>query len=118
MSLNKTTLHKKAFMEALEASLGIVTTACKAIGVSRSAYYKWCAKDPQFKEDAESIQDVALDFAESSLFKQIKKGVPASTIFYLKTKGKKRGYIERTETHLTEFKEQPLFDVPTDDSDR
>jgi hypothetical protein len=31
------------------------------------------------------------------LHKQIQDGNPTSTIFYLKTKGKKRGYIERQE---------------------
>ncbi len=38
-----------------------------------------------------------MDFAESQLYKQIKEGSTAATIFYLKTKGKKRGYIERQE---------------------
>ena len=40
---------------------------------------------------------MALDFAESQLHKQIQNGEVSSTIFYLKTKGKKRGYIERQE---------------------
>lgn len=41
--------------------------------------------------------DIALDFAESELFKQIKEGNITGVIFFLKTKGKKRGYIERSE---------------------
>jgi len=49
------------------------------------------------------IENIALDFAESQLHKQIKEGNSTSTIFYLKTKGKKRGYIERQEhDHTTQ----------------
>ena len=92
--LTKIDTHKKALLEALEKSLGVVTTACKSVGVSRASFYNWYNEDPEFREAADSMQDVALDFAESQLFQQIKGGVPSSTIFYLKTKGKKRGYIE------------------------
>ena len=37
------------------------------------------------------------DFAESELMKLIKDGNVAATIFFLKTQGKARGYIERQE---------------------
>ena len=43
------------------------------------------------------IENIALDFVESQLFKNIKEGKTSEMIFYLKTKGKKRGYIERQE---------------------
>ena len=33
--MNKTEHHKKALLEALEKSLGVVTTACKIAGVGR-----------------------------------------------------------------------------------
>jgi hypothetical protein len=49
----------------------------------------------------ESISDMALDFAESQLHKQISEGEVSATIFYLKTKGKKRGYIEKVEQEIT-----------------
>ena len=84
-------------IEALEKSLGIVTTACKAVGISRETHYRWTREDEAYKEAVQSIADIALDFAESQLHKRIKDGSDAAVIFYLKTKGKKRGYIERQE---------------------
>lgn len=98
--MDKTEQHKKAMLEALEKSLGVVTTACKSVGIGRTTHYMWLDEDPQYKRDVESISDIAVDFAESSLHKQIKDGNPTSTIFFLKTKGKKRGYIERQEVDL------------------
>ena len=35
-----------------------------------------------------------MDFAETHLHKLIQEGNPAATIFFLKTKGKRRGYVE------------------------
>ena len=90
---------KRAMVEALEKSLGIVTTACKSVGINRKTHYDWLHSDEEYKADVESVEDIAIDFAESQLHKQIKDGNPTSTIFYLKTKAKKRGYIERQEIH-------------------
>ena len=98
--MDKTEQHKKAMIEALEKSLGVVTTACKSVGIGRTTHYMWLDEDPEYRRDVESISDIAVDFAESSLHKQIKEGNPTSTIFFLKTKGKKRGYVERQEIDL------------------
>ena len=100
MSDKSDNLKAKA-LEALEESLGIVTDACRKANISRQSFYRWCKEDPDFKDKVDEIEDVALDFAESELHKQIKKGVPSSTIFYLKTKGKKRGFVERQELEHT-----------------
>ena len=81
----------------MEQSLGVVTQACKMVGVSRVTYYDYYKNDPEFKKEIDEIQNVALDFAESQLHKQIRDGSTSATIFYLKTKGKNRGYIERQE---------------------
>lgn len=93
----KSDTRKKAIVKAMEKTLGIVTTACTKVGIARSTFYEWYSDDEAFRKEIDSIDDMALDFAESELHKQIKGGIPASTIFYLKTKGKSRGYIERTE---------------------
>lgn len=95
--MNSTEHKKKAILEALEKTLGVVTTACKNIGIGRTQFYHWLKTDADFKSKVDDISNVSLDFVESQLFKQIRAGSTAATIFYLKTKGKNRGYVERQE---------------------
>ena len=52
---------------------------------------------PRVCGQRKDIENVTLDFAESQLHEQIREGNVTATIFLLKTKGKKRGYIERQE---------------------
>ena len=88
--MNKIEQHKKALLEALESSLGVVTSACKKVGIGRTTFYNYVNADEEFAKAVQDIENVALDFAESQLHQQIKTGNATSTIFYLKTKGKKR----------------------------
>lgn len=88
---------KKAMLEALEKSLGIVTTAAKSVGITRKTHYDWLNKDPHYAKAVTELEDLALDYVESKLFKNIEKEKEASVFFYMKTKGKKRGYVERQE---------------------
>lgn len=86
---------QKAMIEALEKSLGIVTSACKQVDIARVTHYEWLKTNKEYRKQCKDIENVALDFAESCLHKQIAKGNPLSTMFYLKCRGKKRGYIEQ-----------------------
>ena len=97
MEQDRTVQHKKAILEALEKSLGVVTTACKIVGVGRTTFYQWMKDDEDFARQVKDIDNIALDFVESKLFENIKNGKTSETIFYLKTKGKNRGYVERQE---------------------
>lgn len=90
-------IKKESFLKSLEKSLGVVTVACNKANIPRSTYYKWLKEDEVFAREVKEIENVALDFAESKLHEQISNNIPSSTMFYLKTKGKKRGYIERQE---------------------
>lgn len=97
---NKIILQKRIILAAMEKSLGVVTTACKASGIARATFYFWMQEDEDFKKKVKDIADIALDFAESNLFQAIQSksmGAVTATIFYLKCKGKGRGYIDRTE---------------------
>ena len=104
-------IKKEAMLQALENSLGVVTVACKQSDTPRSTYYKWLKEDEQFAKDVKEIENIALDFAESQLHTQMKDGSTSATIFYLKTKGKKRGYIERSELDLTSADEPIKINV-------
>jgi hypothetical protein len=106
--MDKTEQHKKAMLDALEKSLGVVTSACKSVGVGRTTHYLWVDTDPEYKAAVEELSGVAIDFAESQLHKQIKEGNSTATIFFLKTKGKKRGYVERQEVDVSSGK---LFQI-------
>lgn len=115
MESNKVDKHKKLLIEALNGCKGIVSTACKSVGLSRTTYYEYYNEDPEFAKMADEAQENAIDFVEGKLFEKINgvsvirytsKGEedvyeqpPSDTaiIFYLKTKGKKRGYVERSE---------------------
>ena len=89
--------NKKRLLSALEASLGVVTTACRQANLSRTQYYEWLKDDEEFASAVKDIVEVAVDFAETQLHKQIMDGSTGATIFYLKTKGKHRGYVETQE---------------------
>jgi len=90
-------IKKESVLKALEQSLGVVNMACKKANVPRSTFYKWMKEDDDFAQKVQDIDNIALDFVESQLHRQIADNSTAATIFYLKTKGKKRGYIERQE---------------------
>ena len=117
---------KKAMIEALKKSLGIVSTACEQCDISRQTHYRWLTEDPKYKEETENITEAAIDLVESKLYEKIQgiavqtfnsKGEPVvyeqapsdtAIIFYLKTKAKKRGYIERVEQEII-VQEDQLF---------
>jgi hypothetical protein len=92
---NKTKHNKKELIEAMIHSHCIVTDACDTVGVSRKTYYDYLKNDQEFKKEIDDIQNTALDFVEGELYKRIEKGDTTAIIFYLKTKGSTRGYIEK-----------------------
>jgi hypothetical protein len=90
-------IKKEKLLVALEQSFGIMSQATKKIGIDRTTPYKWIKEDEEFAAKVEELNNVALDFVESKLFEEINKNNMTGIIFYLKTKGKGRGYVERTE---------------------
>lgn len=94
---NKIQHNKKALIQALEQSMGIVTNACKLVGLNRSTFYEYYNNDKVFANEVDSMQNYVIDFAETKLLENIKDKKETSIIFYLKTKGRGRGYIERKE---------------------
>lgn len=92
----RTTIAKAAMLDALKASLGVITQAARQVGIDPRTHYKWYDSDPEYRDRYDELRDLALDYAETQLYSHMKHNV-AACIFYLKTKGRHRGYIEKQE---------------------
>ena len=105
------------FKEVATATGGNLSDMARRLGCSRSVIYNWVRDDEKFSDIMEDVRESMIDLAESQLIKLI-EGVPIyakvddeetgqkserltgwqvrpdSTllIFFLKTKGKSRGY--------------------------
>lgn len=100
---------KEVIIKALQKNLGNVAQACKSVHISRVTFYEWC-KSPEFKRRVEDVREELLDFAESKLFELMERGDTTAVIFYLKTKGKGRGYTERQEIDFAKL-EPPKIEI-------
>lgn len=92
-----TKVKKQMFLQELRKKLGVIQPAADAVGISRQQVLNWRHKDPEFARAFEEVSEVALDFVETKLLKLIDGMDTTATIFYLKTKGKRRGYVEKQE---------------------
>ena len=105
-------------IELFRSKMGNKTKIAEALNVSRYSLYEWIKKDPTLKQEIEQQEEANIDYVESKLFEKI-QGVeilktnangepvyyslpPSDTaiIFFLKTRAKNRGYVERTENQI------------------
>jgi len=100
-STNGTDKKKKLFIEKLRYAAGNISKVCDALNIGRRTYYNWLEKDPKFKEAVEDAQEALIDDVESALYSQISNGDTTAMIFFLKTRAKHRGYVEKQERAIT-----------------
>ena len=93
----RTTKAKVAFLERFFKATGNIKFICEQIGIDRSTFYNWVDNDPDFKAAIDAEREGLIDFTESKLFNLINDKNPTAIIFFLKTKAKHRGYVERQE---------------------
>jgi len=88
---------KETILTAIKDSYGLLTMAAKRAGVSYKTLWKYAQDDVDVKQAVDEAKETLLDFAEGKLYEQMREGNMTALIFYLKTQGKRRGYIERQE---------------------
>jgi len=93
--------RKKALIKVMEKTFGNISQSCNELHIGRLTYYRWL-EDPDFKAEIDSIdfEETKIDYVESKLLKNISKEKEASIIFFMKTKGKKRGYQEHMDVSI------------------
>ncbi len=89
--------YKEAdIVNAIKKAHGMVSGAAKILGCHVTTI--WRHKDsPKVAAAFHEAKEATLDFAELKLIEAMQKGEAWAVCFFLKTQGKSRGYIERSE---------------------
>jgi predicted transcriptional regulator len=87
------------YAAALREAKGMVSIAARRLGVSHQAVSQRVAKHPTLRDARDEAREEMTDIAELRLYERIQAGEGWAVCFYLKTQGKERGYVERTEEH-------------------
>jgi hypothetical protein len=92
---------KKATVEEIqqeiESTRGNVAAIARKLGVNRSTIWKRCNESPTLMAALIDARESMLDNAESMLYKKVLEGSTPELLFFLKTQGRNRGYVERQE---------------------
>ena len=116
--------ERDRFLAILRAKNYNISKACASFGITRMTYYEWL-NDTEFAEAIAEMKEEDIDDAEDTL-RLLRKGVPkrdaegnvigwiirpelTATIFYLKTQGKARGYVESQELNVTGKSDGPSW---------
>jgi hypothetical protein len=88
---------------ALQQAQGMVSVAARTLGCTRHTVMGYKARHPEIGQAIDEAMELQLDVTELKLFQSIQKGEAWAICFYLKTKGRARGYIEKVEVsgHIT-----------------
>jgi len=89
--------RKERIIKAIGESQGLLTLAAAKAGIKYRTLWQYGKEFPEIREAMDEAKERMLDFAEGKLFQSIQEGNMTAIIFFLKTKGKGRGYIERQE---------------------
>ena len=101
---------KETFLKSLKNNLCNISKACEAANISRKTYYRWI-EDEEFKDQVEATKEGLIDHVEHQLLTQIDNGDTTAIIFFLKTRAKERGYVEKQEITLS----RPIEDITFDE---
>ena len=97
--------RKKQILELYPKKACNVSAVCSAVGITRKTFYDYMNADDEFADSIEESKEALIDNAESILQKKILSEDTVSLIFFLKTRGKSRGYTERQEIEDVSEKE-------------
>ena len=94
---NKNQFTAKQFINAIPKTGGIVSAIAKKVGCSWDTAKKYITTYPTIASAYANECESVLDMAESKVISMMNKEDGAMLRYYLSTKGKSRGYVERKE---------------------
>ena len=79
---------------------GRISTAAESLKCPRKTVYDYIKRYPDLQGVVHDAREATIDHVESKLLKAINQGNVNAIIFFLKTQGKTRGYVERSELDM------------------
>ena len=108
-----TVRRKKAFLKVAALNRGNITKSIIAANVGRRTFYNWIDQDPEFAAQFDDVLESLLDFVmdqalalisgipeldeKGKLLRYKLKPDPNMIQFYLRTRGRSRGFTEHSE---------------------
>lgn len=89
-----TTTH---MIEAIRKTRGLVTLTASVLGCTPDTVRNYAKRYATVADALREERERMTDIAESALYQKIKDGEGWAVCFYLKTQGKDRGYVERSQ---------------------
>lgn len=90
-------MKTRDIVKEIRKEAGNVTAVADTLGISRMTMYRKIRKSPVLQAAIEEARESSLDKVEHVLHQKAADGEPWAVCFYLKTQGKRRGYVERQE---------------------
>jgi hypothetical protein len=92
---------------ALRESAGLQYIAATKLKCAPSTVTNYVKRNKHLQRVVEECREGVLDLAEGKILEKIRDGDIAAIIFFLKTKGKNRGYTERLDPNNPDGKPLP-----------
>ena len=94
-------LNNKDIIDALRKTNGNLTLTGQLLGCTREAIRLRVNRYPELKQVLDEARESVIDVAEGALQRAVLNGEGWAIAFTLKTIGKRRGYVEKTEQEIT-----------------
>lgn len=95
-----------------------MSATAAALNITRKTLYEWRKKNSELDERMKDAEESLIDFSESKLLESINDGNLTAIIFHLKTKGRNRGYVEKSEQDIQVNAFEQLMKDVTDTDDK
>lgn len=108
MAHKKQRFTKSTIKSALEKARGNVALTAEILGVTRQTVYSYMARYPDLAGVRADAENYILDIAEAHIEKAVLGGDMDAIKFYLRTKGRVRGYMTSGQMVVSGDKDAPL----------
>jgi hypothetical protein len=88
---------KEVIIKAIKGSGGVMSTIAKKLNVDWHTAKSYVKLYPETRQAYKNEEEFILDIADAKLYDNVKQGDLAAIKWLQATKGKKRGYVERSE---------------------